>query len=226
MTLDLDTFLTALYSIIDDLYRQHFAHLKPPRPGRKPELSDSEVLTLAICAQWSGRSERAFVRYAAAYWRAYFPKLLSQSSLNRRSRDLCGLLVHMTPLIAKELKAYAEAYQVMDCVPVPLMRRCRGERHLLFADEAAIGIGGADGDWYYGVKLLLVTSASGIITGFMIAPANTADRWVAEHLLCFRQDPLAAPLGPADLPPSHKRGGYVGPSGPISAMGPLGEHGG
>ena len=54
MTLD----LTALYIIVDDLYQKHYAHLKPRRPGRRLELSDSEVLTLSICAQWFGTSER------------------------------------------------------------------------------------------------------------------------------------------------------------------------
>ena len=54
MTLD----LTALYIIVDDLYQKHYAHLKPRRPGRRPELSDSEVLTLSIWAQWFGTSER------------------------------------------------------------------------------------------------------------------------------------------------------------------------
>ena len=34
MTSDLNTFLTALYTIVDDLYQKHYAHLKPRRPGR------------------------------------------------------------------------------------------------------------------------------------------------------------------------------------------------
>ncbi len=91
MTLDLDTFLTALYTIVDDLYNKHYLHLKPRRPGRRPRLSDSEVLTLAICAQWSGTSERAFIRHASEYWLSYFPRLLSQSAYNRRFRDMTGL---------------------------------------------------------------------------------------------------------------------------------------
>ena len=61
----LDTFLTALYCIVDDLYQQHYAPHKPKRRGKRPELSDSEVLTLIICAQWHGTSHRAFIRYAA-----------------------------------------------------------------------------------------------------------------------------------------------------------------
>ena len=77
---------------------------KPRRPGKKPELSDSEVLTLALLAQWqSDRSEHAFGRYAAKHWRSYFPRLLSQSQFNRRVRDLCGVLCRLGPAIAHEV---------------------------------------------------------------------------------------------------------------------------
>ena len=33
MVIDLDTFLVALYTIVDDLYQQHAAPAKPRRPG-------------------------------------------------------------------------------------------------------------------------------------------------------------------------------------------------
>ena len=62
---NLDTFLVALYSTVDDLYQKHYAPHKPKRRGKNPDLSDSEVLTLVICAQWHGTSQRAFIRYAA-----------------------------------------------------------------------------------------------------------------------------------------------------------------
>ena len=101
MTLSLDTFLTALYTIVDDLYQGHFAPHKPRRPGQRPQLSDSEVLTLALCAQWHGTSERAFFRYAAEHWRGYFPRLLSQSAGNRRCRDLAGVLTARSGLVAR-----------------------------------------------------------------------------------------------------------------------------
>ncbi len=34
MTIDTDTFLVALYTVVDDLYRLQFAPAKPKRPGR------------------------------------------------------------------------------------------------------------------------------------------------------------------------------------------------
>ena len=72
MRVDLDTFLVALYTIVDELYQQHVAPHRPRRRGRRPELSDSEALTLMICEQWHGRSERGFLRFARRYWRAYW----------------------------------------------------------------------------------------------------------------------------------------------------------
>lgn len=217
MTVDLDTFLVALYIITDDLYQEHCALHKPARPGKHPELSDSEVLTLTICAQWFGRSERAFIRYAMQHWRAYFPRLLSQSAYNRRSRDLAGVLVHLVSVIAHRLQAYLAPYQAFDTVAIPLMRRCRGQRHRLFGDEAAVGRGGCDKDWYYGCKLLVAVTDTGVISGFMLAPASTEDRWLAEAFLCWRVNPEAQPLTPKELPSPYRHNGkrYVGPTGPV-----------
>ena len=215
MTLDLDTFLTGLYTIVDDLYQEHYAHLKPRRPGKHPEMSDSEVLTLVICAQWRGKSERKFLRYAREHWRSYFPRMLSQSAFNRRSRDLAGVLVNLIGAVAERLQSCAAPYQALDCVPVPLMRRCRGQYQRLFADEAAIGRGGSDRDWYYGCKLLLSVSDEGVATGFMLAPADTEDRWVAESFFCWRSGEWERPLKPDDLPLRRSGKRYVGPTGPV-----------
>jgi hypothetical protein len=216
MTVEFDTFLVGLYTHVDDLYRAHFAHHKPTRPGATAVMSDSEVLTLALLGQALGLSERAVVRRAQHQWRAYFPRLLSQSAFNRRARDLAGVLVRLVPLVAAELGAATAAYQVLDGVPVPLARRCRGARHRLFGTEAAIGRGGSDRDWYYGCELLLAATEHGAVTGFLLGPANTDDRWFADALFCWRCDPLASPWSTADLPPSHRRGGgHVGPTGPL-----------
>jgi hypothetical protein len=227
MTLDLDTFLVALYTMVDDLYWAHYAHLKPSRPGKHPELSDSEVLTLALCAQWFGPSERAFIRYVKEHWRGYFPRLLSQSAYNRRCRDLAGMLVHLVAVIAAQLQAYVATYQTFDTLPVPLLRRCWGQYYRLFGDEAAIGRGRSDKDWYYDCKLLVAVTNEGVITGFTLAPASTEDRWVAEAFLCWRQDSWATPGMPRTCPlPIVGVAAMLGlgdPSGPEMGQAPLAQ---
>lgn len=231
--LDSATLLTALYCTIDDLYQEHFANRKPVRPGRRPELSDSEVLTLAVLAQWrADRSERAFLTYAITHLRSYFPRLLHPSAFNRRARDLMGVLCALAPAIRQRAIAVlglpAPAYEVLDGVPVPLMRRCRGMQHRLFRDEAAIGRGGSDKEWYYGIKLLAGVDAHGFLSGFVAGPANTEERWLAEALFRWRQDPTM-PVPTSDelarvLGPTHRAGGQrQGPTGPLGPRPGVGE---
>jgi len=52
MELDLETFLTTLYVMVDDLYKQHVQPRMPARQGPAPELADSEMLCLGLAAQW------------------------------------------------------------------------------------------------------------------------------------------------------------------------------
>ena len=67
--MDPDTFVTTVYVVVDDLCRDRSDELRPKRRGRKPVLSESEVITLALLSQWHGRgSERAFLRFAARHW--------------------------------------------------------------------------------------------------------------------------------------------------------------
>ncbi len=231
MHLDLDTFLTIVYCTVDELYQAHFAAMRPTRPGRCPALSDSEVLTLALLAQWHpSRSERAVGRYAARHWRAYFPRLLDQSAFNRRVRDLHGVLAALGPALATHVAHQLQLripYEVLDGIPVPVMARCRGNRHRCFANEVGIGCGGSDHDWYYGVQLLLTVTPHGVITGWTLGPAATEERWVADALLRWRVDFHAPPPSLAELAtplfghdhPQRQRLGPTGPLGPAPSAG-------
>jgi hypothetical protein len=79
--MDLDSFLVSLYVLVDDWWKLEHAR-RPPKTGRPALLSDPEILTLAILAQWPRfRSERDFWRFAWAHLRPYFPALCSQSQL-------------------------------------------------------------------------------------------------------------------------------------------------
>src|SRR5918912_4361178 len=86
--MNFDFFLTSLYVLVDDWWRANRTAV-PRKLGRPTLLSESEVLTLAILAQWPRwRSERDFFRFVKARLRGYFPNMLSQSQLNRRIRAL------------------------------------------------------------------------------------------------------------------------------------------
>lgn len=224
MELDVDTFLTVVYCVCDELYQREIAPTLGPRRGARPRLSDSEVLALAVLGQWHGhRCERCFLRYARRQWGAYFPRLTSQSAFNRRARHLWAALCLLGPAVAREVSRYlgrAPTYQVWDGVPVPLMRQCRGERHRLFGAEADVGHGGSDRAAYYGMHLLVAANDLGVIDGAVIGPAATSEYWLAEALLRWRQAPAAPAPTPEELAPilgpTHLKGGKrVGPTGPL-----------
>jgi hypothetical protein len=95
--LDVDTFLTTLYVMVDD-----FCHSQPPkrRPGPDASLCESEVLTLAIFARWSRfASERDFYRYATGHLTDAFPTLPERSQFNRLLRSHTELIVRLSPCI-------------------------------------------------------------------------------------------------------------------------------
>ena len=224
--MDPDTFVTTVYVVVDDLCRDRPDELRPNRRGRKPVLSESEVITLALLSQWHSRgSERAFLRFAARHWRSYFP-LIGQSGFNKRVRALRSRIAELALEVGKQvhrLMGTGSMYGAMDGVLVPLMRICRGRRRRLFApDEAAIGKGGSDRRWEYGIKLLAVVEESGCVSGFVAGPASTEERWLAEALLSWRKDPHSpqpSAAGLADmLGPSHRKGGQR--RGPVGGLWP------
>jgi hypothetical protein len=226
--IDTDTFMVTAYTIIDDLYQERIAPHKPLRPGPKPVVCDSEVMTQMVLAQYCPqRSERWMLRYAKKHWKRYFPRMLKQSAFNVRARDLAGALCQLGPLIAEQMRRELGldwSFEVIDGVGVPLMRRCRGDRHRLFGNEAAVGRAGADKDYIYGVKADVAVSAAGLVSGFVLGPANTEEHFLAEALFCRRLDPQA-PIPTAQqleavLGPSHRHGGKrFGPSGPVNTLG-------
>lgn len=181
------------------------------------------------------------INYARKNWLTYFPRILKQSAFNRRVRDLAMVLCALGPAVAEKLgeqfgldaslgPAVARligeesAYEVLDGVPVPVMRRCRGGRHRLFANEADIGKGGSDKEFYYGVKLMPAVNQLGLVTGFVFGPASTEERFLAETLFRVRQNPGAEPPTGEDmeqfLKKAHRRGGKrKGPNGPVACFG-------
>ena len=73
MELDLETFLVALYVIVDDCYQSHLEPRLPACGGPPALMSDSEGLCLGLAAQWrSGvpwQSERGILRYVRKHLR-------------------------------------------------------------------------------------------------------------------------------------------------------------
>ena len=102
------------------------------------------MLTLAICAQWFGHVGARIRAIRVRTLAVVLSKLITQSSINRRCRDLAGVMSRMVETVAERMGIIHRALPGARHRAVPLMRRCRGERHRLFGHEASIGRGGSD----------------------------------------------------------------------------------
>ena len=175
--------LVSLFVLVDDWWKR--AHPPcPRRPGRPPSLSDAEVLTLAIVAQWPRfRSERDFFRFADAHLRPYFPNLVSHGQLNRRIRALEPELKTPQRHLAAMLADGSKVYHVLDTTLIPAMVRVRTCRKGLFAGQAAFGRCASKTEWIYGFKVALSVSPEGVIMAFGLAEANCDERPIGEFLL-------------------------------------------
>lgn len=175
--------LVSLYVLVADWWER--AHPASPRKlGRPPSLSEAEVLTLAILAQWPRfRSERDFFRFAEAHLRPYFPNLVTHGQLNGRIRALEPELRALQRDLASRLAEPSAVYHVLDTTLIPAIVRARACRKGLFAGQATFGRCASKTEWIYGFKVALSVSPEGIIFAFGLAEASSDERPIGEFLV-------------------------------------------
>ena len=198
MELDLETFLVALYVIVDDLYQSHIQPSLPACGGPEAQRRDSEVLCVGLAVQWrSGvpwKSERGLRRYVRKHLRHVCPTVRTQSAFNRRVRRLWGAFLLIQDAVAEQL-AQGD-YDVMDGFPIPVAPGARSFTPGWLADMARIGQGGND-RYCYGVRMMMVVKQTGVAMGWALAAGNVQERWVAE-LLCSTRAGMPGVQGPLD----------------------------
>jgi Transposase DDE domain len=185
--LDVDTFLTTLYVMVDDFCHSHWP--TPKKPGPRASLCASEVITLAIFARW-GRfsSERDFYRYATSRLCGAFPTLPDRSQFNRLVRSHEEIIEHFIMHLVAVLEVQGRPpYEALDSSAMPT-RDCKRRGHGWLAGSADIGWSNSLG-WYEGFSLLSAVDSSGVITGFCFGAASTADQQMAESFFALRARP-------------------------------------
>lgn len=181
--LDLDTFLTTLYVMVDDFCKANLA--TELRWGPAASLSRSEVVTLGIFGQWQRfGSERDFWRFAQAKLRGAFPGLPDRSQFNRLLRT------HHDAIVAFALCFVPRRldYEALDTLPVAVRQdKRRGQGWL--AGPADVGFSKRISSWFCGFRLLGVVSPEGLITGFAFGPASAKDQPLTAPLLALHRCP-------------------------------------
>lgn len=187
--IDIDTFLTILYVMVDDFCKSQWPGAN--RPGPAASLSVSEVVTLAIFSQWSRfRNQRDFYRFAEKRLRGAFPTLPARAQFNRLVRRHRAAIVAFIQYLVDEMEARQVAYEILDTSGVPV-RNAKRRGCGWLAGQANIGWCTRLG-WYEGFRLLLATTPQGVITGFGFGEGSAKDQPLTETLLALRAQPQPA----------------------------------
>jgi hypothetical protein len=147
VTNEMDTLLTALYVLIDD----HVVLARVGR-GRRPELTDSELITMAV-AQVVQRydSERRWIRHihADAGWWSMFPAMLGQSGYHKRLKAAQPLLCKAILTLAACCPSWFDGLWITDATPVPCGMSRETVKRSDLAGHAGYGYCASHSRWYW-----------------------------------------------------------------------------
>ena len=190
MTTDLNTLLTALYVRIDDYLAGRV------RAGRRPRLTDAELLTLATAQVLLGvHSEARWLRLVPEALPGAFPYLPGQSGYNKRLRSALPLLNRVIRMLAADTDLWTDPVWLVDSTPV----ECARSRPAVLRSELA-GIAGygwcrSHSRWFWGLRLHLVCTPAGLPITWALAPPSLDERQVLMAMLDQDAPLLAARPG-------------------------------
>lgn len=183
-TIDKDTILTTIFTIVDDALKVPKLALHLHRSsGPEPEMSDSEVITAALYEEIVGEPrEDHFYRLYKVQLTPYFPRLIERSRYNRRKKALWKIILAIRTGLLVTLKAYEEEVGIIDSAPVPVTAYKRNKKQTDFT-TAGYGVCSSKAMSYFGYKLHTVVGLCGTIIDFMLSAANHHDSQALVELL-------------------------------------------
>ena len=194
MIADLDTLLIALYvELVDRIIPARGTRRRGP--GRPPAVTDAELVCLAV-AQVLLRynDEHHWLRAAPSRVGHLFPRLLGQSEYNERRKDAAPLMEAALRWLAEHTPGSAELLRLMDGTPVGCgQSKLTTQRSNLFG-YAGYGYETSHSRYYWGVKLMLITTGDGTVAGFGLAnPKLLGEREETRQLLTHQAANRPAP---------------------------------
>jgi hypothetical protein len=181
----------------DDLLKEspQFAPLRPA-VGMTPQLSDAELVTLAVLQALLGfTSEARWIRHARAHLRHLFPYLPQQPGYNKRLRAARGLVRHCTRALAAGTSLWTDDVWVVDSTPVECARSRETVKRSELAGWAQYGYCASHSRWFWGLRLHLVCTLHGLPAGFALTGAKADERQVLLGILAEDESLLAGRAG-------------------------------
>jgi hypothetical protein len=182
---DLDTLATALYVKTDDLLRSA-PQRAPWRPaiGFSPQISDAELVTLAVMQALLGfTSESRWLRFATAHLHHLFPYLPQQPGYHKRLRNLAATISWLIGMLARDTSLWTDDVWVIDSTPVECARSREAVHRSDLAGWAEYGYCASHSRYFWGLRLHLLATLHGLPVSFALTAAKADERTVLLDIL-------------------------------------------
>ncbi len=167
----MDLKIVAVYCFCDDVLKALSV-----KNDAQCRMTSAEIMTVGIVsALFYHGNIQLTIRFLKLC--RYMPNMLSHSRLHRRLLairqehwDAVFMLLRNTLTILFPSQEFA-----VDSCPLPVCQHCRSWRCKLYSGKEYLGYCAAKKLHYYGLKIHLIVSATGIIMEFLLTPASYAD---------------------------------------------------
>jgi Transposase DDE domain len=175
---DLDTLVIALYCFVDERLDPRVG------PGRRPRLSDSELVCLAVAQVLLGYDhERRWLRAVTSRLGHLFPYVCGQAAYNRRLRRAAPLVASVLAELATSSPSWCDTWRLLDATPVPCGASRETVKRSDVAGHAGYGHDASHHRFYWGLKLYVLVCPDGMPVAWCLANPKLGERTVAEVLL-------------------------------------------
>jgi len=165
----MDRDIILIYCIVNEILK-----VLGIREDKRVLMTNAEVITTVIVAAFffQGNQERARI-YLQEY--GYIPNMLSKSRLNRRIHALgWEFFIDLQNILGTYVKRSHTEF-VVDSFPVSICHNIRIRRCHLVQDPEYRGYNHSKRSYFYGVKVHVITTCSGIPVEIFISPGSWHD---------------------------------------------------
>jgi hypothetical protein len=160
----------AIYCFIDDLCKKMF----PSEQHFNRKLTDSQVIsTLVVAALFFYGNQATACSYMKTHHQFKMP---DKSNFNRRAHELEELLADIFFVLSKIIKELnLESVYIIDSFPVAVCKNIRISRSKLVKGKEFRGYNASKREYFYGFKVQLITTGTGIPVEVLITPGSRSD---------------------------------------------------
>lgn len=162
--------IISIFCLIDDIL-QGINHVDDVRR----QVCDSEIILTAIVSSTSfyGNHSSA-IKFMKQY--GFIPKMLDKSRFNRRLHKIGTLLYELFEIVSSYFKDFCcEMHYIIDSFPVAVCHNMRIANCKILKDKKWRGYTASMRNYFYGVKVQLLTTKDGIPIAFHFTPGRTGD---------------------------------------------------